>query len=116
MILAQLAPLFTVNDIGTRRLVIVGRNQNLFDDILNLFNCRQDSLGKTVAQNLCHLVGQQRGLFTVKFAGCFAGAADCRHDSLRIENDLCPVTLDDPGKIVFLFIGDHFQFRGVFRH
>jgi len=83
--------LFPVNDIRASCFYVVGCDENMLDNILNLLNAG-DAAAIAVAENLDDLHGKQFGLELVELAGGFTGFHDGIPNLCRIKRDTPSIT------------------------
>ncbi len=93
-ILAQAAALLAVDRIGPQGGEMIGRYQRLLHHILDLLNAGR-LLGKTVAQHLQYLAGDELGLVLAKLSGGRACPLDGGLDAECLKRDAAAVTFDD---------------------
>ena len=96
--------LVTIQNIGFGSSKVVGRNQNLFDNILNLFDCRK-RFRKFMLQNLQNLSRQQPAFLVAEFSGGGAGFVDSIKNSGAVKRCQSAITLGD------VFKGQSFCFN-----
>ena len=91
---AQLVALLAIDDIGPRRGEMIGRDQRLLDDVLDLLDVRR-LLGEAVSDDLDRLDRKPFGLLVVELARRLAGARDRRADFVAVEGRRNAIALDD---------------------
>ncbi|MCY1371133.1 hypothetical protein D9M69_582650 [compost metagenome] len=90
---AQAGVLLAVDDVGARRLEMVGRDQRLLDHVLHLLDVRRLA-AKPVDQHLDDLRTQQRGFRVVELAARGPGAGQCRANLVCVERLALTTSLD----------------------
>ena len=94
LVLAQAGALLAVDDVGARRREVVGADEHLLDDVLDLLDVRR-RIGEAVREHLERLLGEQVGLVAVELVGGLARALDRRADLLQLERRDLTGTRDD---------------------
>jgi len=89
---SQLVVLLAVDNVGSGGLEVVGRNEDLFHHILDIFYMRR-GLAELVAQDLQHLSGQESRLVSVELSRGLTGPPDGGSDLGGLEGNRDAVTL-----------------------